>query len=167
MSYRLAMLDDPAVKERVSAADGLLDRLESARARFSVWRNANPNGTPSEIKLAEVGLHAAKRELDEAEAAVRHARGDEIEDSNAGACGRAGGQDEPRGRQDVQETTILRTLVELGYDPRALPKPLAGRPGPKAAAKKRIGTKGVWSWKTVFDKAWNRLRSNGQIADDN
>lgn len=165
LSYRLAMLDDPAMKDRVNAADALLDRLESARARFNIWSSANPNGTPSEIKLAEDELRAAKLELEEAQAAVRYARGDEIEGAHSDACGSANGKDESRSRQAVQEAQILRMLLALGYDPVALPKPLAGKPGTKAEVRGSIGAGGMWSGKTVFDKAWERLRKGGQIAE--
>ena len=72
---------------------------------------------------------------------------------------------QPMQRWTFQEQEILRVLRELRFDPRALPKPAPGKPGPKAAARTTLGTLGVWSGERVFDKAWERLRVSGGIAD--
>ena len=69
-----------------------------------------------------------------------------------------GERDLPRLQQ--QEQRILRTLRELGFTPTALPKAPTGTGGPKAAVRGRLS----YSAK-VFDKAWGRLRANGDIQD--
>ncbi len=72
---------------------------------------------------------------------------------------------QPLQRWAFQEQEILRVLRELRLDPRALPKPSPGTPGPKAAARTALGTTGIWTGERVFEKAWERLRESGQIAD--
>lgn len=68
---------------------------------------------------------------------------------------------QPKGRQRQQEADILRTLESLGYDPKQLPRVPAGTPGPKKAARAKLQSMSD----KVFDKAWERLRQFGDIAD--
>jgi hypothetical protein len=72
---------------------------------------------------------------------------------------------EPVARWQAQEQTILSKLRELGYSPRALPKGEAWKPGVKAEVRAAIGSKGMWHSPKVFDKAWERLRERGEVAD--
>lgn len=67
----------------------------------------------------------------------------------------------PESQQRFQELEILRTLERLGYDPKALERPPAGTPGPKKAARTELPS----MTEKVFDKAWERLRRFGDIAD--
>lgn len=71
----------------------------------------------------------------------------------------------PVSRQEAQEVTILAKLRELNFDPKRLPRSEPGKPGPKAQVKRALGAKGMWSGAKVFDKAWERLRRAGEIAD--
>lgn len=66
----------------------------------------------------------------------------------------------PEPRHRWQEDEVLRAIAELGYEPRALPKRLPGRPGAKAQARKKLSLTGC-----VFDKAWERLRKDNRIRD--
>jgi hypothetical protein len=66
----------------------------------------------------------------------------------------------PLSQQAHQEAEILRVIRELGHDPKKLPKPKSGKPGVKAAACKVLNWQG-----TIFDKAWERLRSGKEIID--
>lgn len=59
-----------------------------------------------------------------------------------------------------QENEILEVLRGLGYDPKALPRNPPGSPGAKARARAQL----TFTSK-VFDKAWERLRQFGDIAD--
>jgi hypothetical protein len=74
----------------------------------------------------------------------------------------------PLSRQRSQEAGILRVIEELGYSAKALPKQPPGMPGPKAAVRARLNlsipSRQQWST-TVFNKAWERLRTTGEIAD--
>jgi hypothetical protein len=76
------------------------------------------------------------------------------------------GATKPVQRWAAQESEILRVLRELQFKPSALTKPEAGKPGPKAAARKALGSAGMWAGDKVFDKAWERLRKAGDIADN-
>ena len=70
------------------------------------------------------------------------------------------GEAKPLQRQRYQEQEILRVVRELGVDPMALPVPIPGTSGIKAKVRKQL----TFS-KTVFDKAWERLRGQGDIKD--
>lgn len=67
----------------------------------------------------------------------------------------------PLGRQKYQEEEIKRVLKDLGYDLIALQKATSAAPGPKKAAREKLPSLS----KSVFDKAWERLRTNGEIKD--
>jgi hypothetical protein len=69
----------------------------------------------------------------------------------------------PLQRQAAQEDTILETLRALGLDPLALPPGAPGKPGVKAAVRKALGTGGMWAGRSVFNKAWDRLRQTGRV----
>jgi len=70
----------------------------------------------------------------------------------------------PVQRFHAQEAAILAKLVELGFDPLNLPKNAAGKRGVKSQVKAALGLKGLWIGKTVFGKAWERLRGDQRIA---
>ncbi|NIF69601.1 hypothetical protein F3J16_05250 [Burkholderia sp. Ap-962] len=65
--------------------------------------------------------------------------------------------------QQHQEKEILRVLHELGYNPLALPKRVNGNRWVAAKVRdKLVGPK--WT-KSIHDKAWERLRKNGDIKE--
>ncbi|WP_321839703.1 hypothetical protein [Paraburkholderia bannensis] len=66
----------------------------------------------------------------------------------------------PLSRQRHQEHEILRVIRQLGYDPAALPKRESGRPWVKKMVREQLKFS-----PPVFDKAWERLRSNGEIRE--
>jgi hypothetical protein len=66
----------------------------------------------------------------------------------------------PLPRQRFQEQEILRVLEALGYEPQALPPRIPGRSGVKAAVRAELDFPS-----NVFDKAWDRLRSEGAIRE--
>ncbi len=69
-------------------------------------------------------------------------------------------QIKPLQRQPHQEQEILQVIGELGYKANALPKNLQGQKGVKAAVRAKLNYS-----ISVFDKAWERLRSRGEILD--
>lgn len=71
----------------------------------------------------------------------------------------------PKQRSHARDEEILKLLRKKGYDPLALPPYANDKPGVKAEIRKALGNKGLWAGTTVFDKAWERLRKNGDIAD--
>ncbi len=71
----------------------------------------------------------------------------------------------PVARWRAQEKTILNKLRELDYSPCALPRNEAWKPGVKSKVRAAIGSNGMWHSPRVFDKAWERLRERGEIAD--
>ncbi|MFL9890206.1 hypothetical protein [Paraburkholderia sp. RL17-381-BIF-C] len=62
--------------------------------------------------------------------------------------------------QRFQESEILRVIVELGHNPKAIP---ANKPG-KAGLKYEVRRKLDYTNK-VFDLAWERLRKNDEIVN--
>lgn len=71
----------------------------------------------------------------------------------------------PVQRSVAQGTAILEKLTALGYTATSLPNRQSGTAGTKATVKLALGTQGIWSGSTVFDKAWGRLRADGRIAE--
>lgn len=71
----------------------------------------------------------------------------------------------PVQRSFAQDAAILAALKKLGYMPASLPKRQPGKPWVKSAVKSALGNKGIWAPTTVFDKAWDRLRTSGAIAE--
>ncbi|KWK91028.1 hypothetical protein WM22_20535 [Burkholderia ubonensis] len=67
----------------------------------------------------------------------------------------------PLKQQAHQEAEILRVIRELNHDPKKLPKQKPGKPGVKAAVREKLNFS-----KKVFDKAWDRLRASGDVADN-
>jgi hypothetical protein len=70
----------------------------------------------------------------------------------------------PMQRSKAQEEEILAKLRSNGHDPSQLVKNKAGKPGVKKEIRMALGSKGMWSSKTVFDKAWERLANDGQLV---
>jgi len=60
--------------------------------------------------------------------------------------------EKPVQRFSAQEAAILRKLVTLGFNPLKLPKDIAGKCGVKSQVKAALGSGGLWTGKTVFNK---------------
>jgi hypothetical protein len=73
-------------------------------------------------------------------------------------------QTNPLQRMVAQESAILQKLEELKYQPLALPKNKPGKSGVKAEVKQALGNTGIWQGKTIFKKAWDRLREDQRIV---
>lgn len=71
----------------------------------------------------------------------------------------------PVSRFSAQEAAILAEIKRLGHDPFDLPRNPPGKRGIKAEVKDALGGSGVWSYKTAFKKAWDRLRADKRIAE--
>jgi hypothetical protein len=70
----------------------------------------------------------------------------------------------PLQRSKAQEEAILSKLQSNGHDPARLVKNTPGKPGVKSEIRRALGSGGMWTGQTVFNKAWERLASNGQLA---
>lgn len=75
--------------------------------------------------------------------------------------------DDPRPHQveHAQEEAILRELRRQGYDPHALPRPSRSGGVKKAAWEVLKDSKALFQARGRFDKAWERLRTEGRIRD--
>lgn len=73
----------------------------------------------------------------------------------------------PVQRTAAQESAILDAIRQSGYDPQALPQKPPGKPWVKAEVRTAlVGVNPLFPKKSkVFDKAWERLRSSGEISD--
>lgn len=132
-TQRLAAGADDVVITMTEAADGRLMRLAGMRC-----------------PLSELRFKA-----DDLRESARVANGESTDTESPEATS------PPKGRQRWQEEEILRALKELGYEPKRLPRPTAGTPGPKKQARDLFPQLS----EKVFDKAWERLRRYGDIAD--
>lgn len=70
-----------------------------------------------------------------------------------------------RNRRREQEEAILVEIRKQNVDPTSLPKNPPGKPGVKAAVRAALMESTLFDGDTVFDKAWERLRTNRRIAD--
>lgn len=66
----------------------------------------------------------------------------------------------PTPRHEWQENEILRVISELGHEAKAIPKNTPAKPGVKADVRSKF----QWS-KSIFDKAWDRLRKDKRIKE--
>lgn len=65
----------------------------------------------------------------------------------------------------TQDRLILEQIDALGYDPKALPKQVAGMAGVKKEVKDKLDKKEPFEARTAFDESWKRLRGYGDIKD--
>ena len=70
----------------------------------------------------------------------------------------------PIQRQQAQEDTILNCLKGMGVDPFNFPQNQAGKKGGKADVRKKLEGNPLFIGTSIFDKAWERLRRNGNIV---
>ncbi len=72
----------------------------------------------------------------------------------------------PVQRQVSQNAAILALIVELGYTPSALPRTPKGKESQAKQATKTAALNMPGFTEAVFNKAWQRLRSDGLICDE-
>jgi hypothetical protein len=70
----------------------------------------------------------------------------------------------PVPRFAAQEAAIIAALHGLGHDPLQLPRNAPGKAGVKAQVRDQLDSTGIWTGRTVFAKAWERMRSHGAIS---
>jgi hypothetical protein len=70
----------------------------------------------------------------------------------------------PVQRSAAQDAAILATLKAMGVDPLAVPKNPPGKPGTKAKVRTALEGDALFTGATVFDKAWGRLSTRGEIV---
>ncbi len=63
-----------------------------------------------------------------------------------------------------QEREILNTIEQLNYSPKSLPRIIAGEGGVKAEVKDKLSASEIFSAKSSFKKAWERLAETKEIA---
>jgi len=70
----------------------------------------------------------------------------------------------PIQRARAQDAAILGEIRRQGLNPLELPKNAAGKKGVKHGIRAAIGNSGLFTGTTVFNKAWERLTGNSEIA---
>lgn len=68
-------------------------------------------------------------------------------------------------RFKAQTAAILAEIARLGHNPQALPKRIPGKPWIKSEVWKALEKRPDIFTENSFGKAWNELRSSGQIAE--
>lgn len=76
----------------------------------------------------------------------------------------ADAQPKPKQRSQAQDEAIVQEIKRQQLDPLALPKNQPGKPGVKKSIRAALDGKGLFTGNTVFDRAWERLSSNGEIV---
>lgn len=115
-----------------------------------------------ELRLNRLAVENAAREADS-----RHARGQVMEGFRRITAATKANSTvampvRPVQRQEAQEAVILSKLVELRFEPLALPLPLRrGLPSPAKQAVQQA----LRLTPDVMKKAWQRLRNAGKIRD--
>jgi hypothetical protein len=68
-------------------------------------------------------------------------------------------------RSEAQDSAVLAAIAELGHNPLSLPPFKSGKPWVKAKVWETLKLRAdLFVSKKTFDTAWERLRSNGEIA---
>jgi len=70
-----------------------------------------------------------------------------------------------RRRMREQEEAILSKIEEQGYSAKSLPRKEPGKRGVKVAVREKLAGDPIFEAAKAFDKAWERLRYEGSIAD--
>jgi len=71
----------------------------------------------------------------------------------------------PLSRYAAQDTFVLRQLEGMQIDPLKLPKNQSGKPGIKSKIREAsLSQKQLFAGSTVFNRTWERLAANGEIA---
>lgn len=71
----------------------------------------------------------------------------------------------PLQRSSAQDSMILTAILKAGHTPLSLPVNEPGKAGVKAEIRNALRNEKLFTGSTVFDKAWERLRKQGDIAD--
>lgn len=71
----------------------------------------------------------------------------------------------PLQRGSAQDAMILTAIRKAGHNPLALPVNEPGKAGVKAEIRNALRNEKLFTSSRVFDKAWERLRKQGDIAD--
>lgn len=70
----------------------------------------------------------------------------------------------PIQRSAAQDAVILKVIKDMKLDPLLLPRNEAGKPGVKAKVREAVGKNALFTGRTVFEKAWERLTANHDIV---
>lgn len=74
----------------------------------------------------------------------------------------------PLPRAAAQDEVILTTILSLGKDPKKLPLRAQGKSGVKREVRETLENRHpLFQGNKIFDRAWERLRSSGDIDDQN
>jgi hypothetical protein len=73
----------------------------------------------------------------------------------------------PVQRMLLQEEIILDAIRSAGFDPKSFPQGKKGKKGEKSAIRVQLleSHPSIFANQRIFDKAWERLRAEGLIAD--
>ena len=74
-----------------------------------------------------------------------------------------GAPPEQKQRLRAQERAILAKLVDMGHNPKVLPKNQPGKAGVPSMCKKKLSDSPLFEGVTTFDKAWERLAKDEDI----
>jgi hypothetical protein len=137
-------------------------------AGFIQGRKVRADEMPRALNWCRVSLTALDKWLADMGSIYRLQAPPEQPEQEAQAATHGAVEPEPMQRSRAQESAILDAIRGAGQVPKSLPKNSSGRPGVKAEIRTQVTKEypGLFpANSTVFDKAWDRLRSFGDIAD--
>lgn len=150
------------------------DRLEIAQANMSMNGPLRPqalytgvfSNPHAEVLLAELAAAAVlwDWEVPEQMRLLSSPTGASRPRDFPGECSTESAK--PLQRSTAQEAAILRAVKAAGHDPQHLPPSPAGKPGVKAQIRKMLDKDPLFLGSTVFEKAWERMRSRGELEND-
>ncbi len=166
--------EQPTLAEH-QAAESLLVERDKLKADISRWETKDET-VPTEATHKEQKLEKLRSRLAEVETEIRVLRGDYLDLSEVpqptasstvltqAALVGAVGASVAVPKQRAQESRILELLRAQGYDPLKLSQRTPGKSGPKTEIRTLALTERALFSKSSFDKAWERLRSDGAVA---
>ena len=171
-------LDEAALYPNVVS---LFERIEEVERLIEYWKSRDDTTATDAVARREQ-LQPLLVELASLEKSKRVMRGDCAETEpplqqtlpcpatvaySTDAIGFSPKGNAPVQRSAAQDSAVLTEIRNAGHDPRALPVNEPGKPGVKAAVRRRlVGVNPLFPrGSRVFDKAWDRLRELDDIAD--
>ncbi|MHB8495383.1 MAG: hypothetical protein ACYC9Z_10120 [Casimicrobiaceae bacterium] len=134
-------------------------RLHAATSKFNGDGTYDPEGT--RISRAELTAFANTCAIDTVPLPGTPELQQQVGAAETGDPGK-GTTRPPKLRE--QEQVIKGKLIELSFDPKALPKPAPGKPGVKSQVRSALTGNPLFTGHTTFEKAWERLQSFKEIA---
>lgn len=158
---RKKSFEDANAIERPDLPDGHLERLDR---RLSDYAAQNPRPCRSLLSWYSAAQEMQIKLAPEAVLFMGYVAAQSNATPAPMADGTSNFPTKPVQRSAAQDAAILTAIRDAGHNPLVLPANEPGRPGVKAAIREALNDNVLFVGTRVFDKAWERLSSRGEIA---